>query len=736
MTRSNQSVMGDTTRAARWAHAWAWLILVVMLGMAGVLAAQPTTSSTDERESDDLLLQETSEEASDNEDGNGDDLLLQDDAQTDEAEQDGDDLLLQDEPDADESEDSDTGGDDLLLQGDTDSQDSGDSLLQGADDEQEQQPHDHDADADAPSEPDEELDAVEMHKEVFEENRYPPATSCASCHPKHYREWSASQHAYAQMSPVFNAMQGRILQLTKGTNGDFCIRCHTPVGMNLDEPVFMSNIDRHPTSREGVTCIVCHRVNKPYGKISGRLAIVTGDLTAPVYGPTGNDEEIDRFVNEGAATAEQDGVGRKIHSESKRFFQLVTPAFCGTCHDVTLRNNFRLEEAFSEFKAAPAAKQGISCQDCHMNKEQGIVLGDDRENYEWGPAAQVGSKTSEPRKLTNHMIVGPDYPAIHPALFPLNHEAIKEEHEKDDPSAQGLATIREWLKFDWKAGWGTDEFEDEVWESPDEYEFPDRWATVDDRYDARAIIEENLELRQQAAEMRLNLLRHGYKLSDVMVDRVDDQRIAFKLKVANGTTGHGVPTGFDAERLVWLHVTVTDRRGNVVMESGDLDPNGDVRDLHSKYVHNHELPLDDQLFTLQSRFVVRMLRGGEREQVLAVNRSVDPLPFVRPMTRSGILLGRPAGARKHRRNIQPGDHRWARYEVRGEDLAANGPYHVRAELKAGMVPVNLIDAIKDVGFDYDMSARDIAEWVVAGHQILWRRQAEIAIDTTDAGQDQ
>ena len=128
------------------------------------------------------------------------------------------------------------------------------------------------------------------HEQVFRADRFPPATACATCHPKQYREWSVSQHAYAQMSPVFNAMHGTILMLTNGTNGDFCIRCHSPVGMNLGEPEFMSNIDRHPTSREGVTCIVCHRVNKEYGKISGRIAIVEGDILSPVYGPTGNDE--------------------------------------------------------------------------------------------------------------------------------------------------------------------------------------------------------------------------------------------------------------------------------------------------------------------------------------------------------------------------------------------------------------------------------------------------------------
>ena len=42
--------------------------------------------------------------------------------------------------------------------------------------------------------------------------------------------------------------------------------------MNLREPLSLTNLERHPTSREGITCVVCHRVNKNYGKVSGRLA--------------------------------------------------------------------------------------------------------------------------------------------------------------------------------------------------------------------------------------------------------------------------------------------------------------------------------------------------------------------------------------------------------------------------------------------------------------------------------
>ncbi len=35
------------------------------------------------------------------------------------------------------------------------------------------------------------------HLNLFVENRYPSANACGVCHPKHYKEWSVSQHAYA-----------------------------------------------------------------------------------------------------------------------------------------------------------------------------------------------------------------------------------------------------------------------------------------------------------------------------------------------------------------------------------------------------------------------------------------------------------------------------------------------------------------------------------------------------------
>ncbi len=552
--------------------------------------------------------------------------------------------------------------------------------------------------------------SAEAHGDLFLENRYPSAATCATCHPKHYREWSVSQHGYAQLSPIFNAMQNVVNVLTSTTNGDFCLRCHTPIGSELGEPFSMSNLDRHPASREGITCITCHRVSQAYGKVSGRIAFEQGDIFSKIYGPTGN-EELERVLDNRqqyrvVTSAEESGRG--IHTEVERFFPLVTPGFCATCHEVTLVNGFRLEEAFSDYKHSPAAKKGVTCNDCHMGTVEGVA-----SDYAHGPAAVVGDVPTQDRKLTSHYFAGPDSPIVHPGIFPHNVWATQ------------FKSLHEWLEFDVNAGWGTDEFEDSI---GDDVTFPEAWKSIDDRYDAREIINEQLELLQWAKGKRLEVMRNGFELGDVEVKKANRDGITFKVDVRNATDGHQVPTGFDAERLVFLEVTVTDSEGTTVFQSGDRDPNGDVRDSHSAYVLNGEVPRDKFLMSLQSTFLTRLARGGEREQVLPVNTSVSALPFVRPEDRPTILYGRPRGARKHRKSIEPGGRRVATYKISTQDLTGHEPYHATVKLRYQAVPVNLISAIQSVGFNYGMSAREVADAVVAGGDVIWQKQTEIHLE--------
>lgn len=554
------------------------------------------------------------------------------------------------------------------------------------------------------------LSAAEEHARLFAETKYPSATTCKVCHPDHYREWSVSPHSYAQLSPVFNAMQGIIIFANNGTMGDFCIRCHNQVGMNLKEPVFIPNADRHPTSREGITCVVCHRLENAYGKNSGRFALIEGDLFKTIYGPNG-DEELKRVLGEPdkyRVSTNSTTPGRQIHTDIERSPQLTQSDFCGSCHEVLLMNGFRLEETLSSFKTSPAHGQGYNCADCHMGKEPGKPSG-----FDTAPAAIVGGVPTKPRKRTNHMFIGPDYSIVHPGIFPHNDKAAQ------------LATLREWLTFDHKAGWGKDSFEKTA---PKDYKFPERWASADDRYDAREILNDQFKLLGEASVERVKLLREGYKLGDMEIERADEGGVKFKIQVKSNTGGHSIPTGFDVERLVFLQITVTNSAGKVVFKSGDLDPNGDVRDRLSTYVKNGELPIDKHLFNLQANFVTLNARGGDREQVGAENFSFDPLPFVRPESFSTTLSGRPGGARVQRHSLEPYGQRWGNYRIKKSELTGPGPYKVNVRFLAAMVPVNLISVIRLVGFDYGMSPREVADAVRNGHVVLYDKTVTLDLD--------
>src|SRR6476660_15927 len=64
---------------------------------------------------------------------------------------------------------------------------------------------------------------------------YPTAAKCGECHKQIYEEWSSSQHAYASISPMFHKFEQKFQELTQGTVGTFCVRCHQQVGTQLGE---------------------------------------------------------------------------------------------------------------------------------------------------------------------------------------------------------------------------------------------------------------------------------------------------------------------------------------------------------------------------------------------------------------------------------------------------------------------------------------------------------------------
>ena len=121
-------------------------------------------------------------------------------------------------------------------------------------------------------------------EKFYAEESYPSASQCAGCHQQIYNEWASSNHAYASISPMFHKFEQAVTDLTQGTIGSFCVRCHQQVGTQRDEPRYLPLWDRSRVAREGITCITCHRVQEEYGKVNGERTIDPGDIHMPVGG--------------------------------------------------------------------------------------------------------------------------------------------------------------------------------------------------------------------------------------------------------------------------------------------------------------------------------------------------------------------------------------------------------------------------------------------------------------------
>lgn len=226
-------------------------------------------------------------------------------------------------------------------------------------------------------------EAPPFHSEEFEGSR-----SCAPCHPRQYIEWRGSAHAYALADPVYHTCSQHAFRQTEGRLGDHCIRCHGPVGTRSGElsPIFEPD-DLSEKIREGVSCEVCHRMERPAhgGPVADANFHLRPEKTyfGRLYRPQANPAHENAYSD-----------------------YLAQSESCGSCHDVVL-HGMEIENSFAEWKETVFRERGVECQDCHMLRYSG--------------QAAVGGPLRE--TLRRHNFPGVSLP---PPGFP-NRGAMQEE---------------------------------------------------------------------------------------------------------------------------------------------------------------------------------------------------------------------------------------------------------------------------------------------------------------------
>jgi hypothetical protein len=467
------------------------------------------------------------------------------------------------------------------------------------------------------------------------ETDFPSAKQCAPCHERQYDQWSRSMHAYAQNSPVFEAFQMTLMERTGGTIGTFCTRCHTPIGVALGENGARRNIHRSRIALESVTCVVCHRRKHGQYKNNGRLVAEPGDLLVTcMYGPFDN------------------SVSSETSHASAGFSYIKSSQFCGDCHDVTSPNGVRNEEAFSEWANSPAAKQRITCQNCHMGPVQGIPIAEkDRPR---GPAAVVPGVPVERmpiRTLSDHTFAGPDYSLLPDTEFPFKLDWMYEVDYRDDSKLT-----------------------------------PYQIKTLEE------LRRKNRDSLRKADEKRYEVLSNAARLWVTHPEQIArGERFAIRVDVQSLLAGHSFPTGFTAERQIWVSVEVLSPEGQLVFASGGLDHNLDLLEEHSYDVITGKLPLDKYLLNFQNKFTALTNKGTERPVVISVNRHIAPTSVLRPNPQPAISFGRPSDFRIAKASLPPLKTIGQTYPVTLPDCP--GPYTVRVKLNFRHLPPTLLDHV-------------------------------------------
>ena len=519
--------------------------------------------------------------------------------------------------------------------------------------------------------------ATKSHCEFLAESQFPSAQACAKCHEKIYDEWSVSSHAYAMVSPMFHKFEQTINNLSHGTSGYFCYRCHSPVGVTLGISRAAPLWELPLVAREGITCVSCHRVNQRYGRANGERRVEPGDIHSPVYGSIGGSGVAEVIAQKSKykvkTSPDEKGPGQDIHAAGMCFEQLSKAEFCVSCHQVAVQPGIKLEVVWEQYRASPACKKGISCQDCHMGRIPGVPSG-----YEVGAAAKVNDKVvNSQRKHANHTFYGPGYSIAHPGIFPFNLDANR-------------WTMQQWLQFDWRAGWGTEKFEELLEDGKISVSFPEIWAEADDRYDARDVIDDNLKKLDRKKISRMQIMENGSHVDGPFFDTqlTRGQDLKFHYVMTNTNEGHSLPSGsLGAQPQLWANVVLIGPRGQRLWESGYTDRWGDVADIHSSEVQAKRIPYDWQLFNLQTMFLITGAKGTDREFYLPVNFDIDQLPYLRPGAQPTSVINHPPFIRMESRSLAALGSRKIPYKVPAEMMCEPGHYRLSFRLRSRLEPI-------------------------------------------------
>lgn len=185
---------------------------------------------------------------------------------------------------------------------------------------------------------------------------------CSGCHGDIYNQWNGSMHSKAWTDPVYRAALNLMSRFSHGSIDNFCMGCHTPIGVVTGKASPAGNGMSEAAVR-GVQCEVCHNISRISGIGNGAYV-----LTPKLHG-----RSLKFGPYRDAVSPIHDTAYSQLHTQSE---------FCSDCHDVTHPfNRLPVERTYTEWRDSTYAGEGVQCQDCHMKPARGRAspIGKDRD---------------------------------------------------------------------------------------------------------------------------------------------------------------------------------------------------------------------------------------------------------------------------------------------------------------------------------------------------------------------
>jgi hypothetical protein len=209
---------------------------------------------------------------------------------------------------------------------------------------------------------------------AFDARSMSGSESCGTsrCHEQIVAEWKVSAHRYSAMDAAFQSVQEVMAKQNGAESTRYCGGCHDPISLfSGTKNVFTEDLTNLAGYQEGVSCIVCHAIEKTDVKGNANYVIRQPEryMFELAEGPTA------RFFRDFLIRAYP-----RYHVGSLQHTLFKSPEFCAACHKQFIDEEInqvgwvQLQNQYDNWRKSRWNEPGnpqrtIECRECHMPLE-------------------------------------------------------------------------------------------------------------------------------------------------------------------------------------------------------------------------------------------------------------------------------------------------------------------------------------------------------------------------------